>query len=262
VQQVIQNLIENSMKYSSETVNILVKAEKIDDKGVITIKDNGIGIAPEHLPVIFDRFYQIARPNTRKHHGAGLGLAISRELIELMGGSIAVESEIDTGTTFVITLSTTDAVLPETFLREHGHADAQDADVTGIPDHSPSERILVVDDDSFSSALLEKILNQDFIVTTAASGSEGLEMILDGSYDLILLDWMMPGMDGLSLLLAIKNIEEYMDIPVIFVSGKAEPDSMEEALKAGAAAFIAKPFSRAKLIYHIHRALGYESRVH
>ncbi len=261
LQQVIQNLIENSIKYSSETVNILVKAEKIDDEGVITIKDNGIGILPEYLPVIFERFYQIERPNTRKHGGAGLGLAISRELIELMGGSIAVESEIDVGTTFIITLKTTDAILPETFLREHGQAGDPDADMIDIPDHSPSERILVVDDDPFSSALLEKILDQDFFITTAASGSEGLDMILNESFDLILLDWMMPGMDGLSLLIAIKNIEEYRDIPVIFVSGKAEPESMEEALKAGAAAFIAKPFSRAKLMAQVHRALGYESHV-
>ncbi|HDS29571.1 MAG TPA: PAS domain-containing sensor histidine kinase, partial [Firmicutes bacterium] len=102
--QVMRNLIDNSFKYSLESVNIMIKTKKEGKFGVISISDNGIGISETDLPKVFDRFYQAEPIDTRSHQGAGLGLSITKELIEMMGGTIGVESEVGKGSTFTIKL--------------------------------------------------------------------------------------------------------------------------------------------------------------
>jgi CheY-like chemotaxis protein len=122
------------------------------------------------------------------------------------------------------------------------------------------DRILVIDDDEFNVRLLEKMLEEDYDVETASTGSEGLEVIRGGKgFELVLLDWMMPGMDGLSLLVAIKADRSTKDIPVIFVSGKTEPEVIEKGMSAGASGFIAKPYNRDEILDSIRLAIE-ESR--
>jgi PAS domain S-box-containing protein len=260
IRQVIQNLMGNSIKYSGDSVRITIKGQVKDSKGCISVEDNGMGMSKEEMPYIFERFYQIEDIHNRTHEGAGLGLAIARELVEKMGGTISVESEQGNGSTFTICMELADEEVPDVKLDE----------VIVMPPEAPvareesviekRDRILVIDDDEFNVRLLEKMLEEDYDVETASTGSEGLEVIRGGKgFELVLLDWMMPGMDGLSLLVAIKADRSTKDIPVIFVSGKTEPEVIEKGMSAGASGFIAKPYNRDEILDSIRLAIE-ESR--
>jgi hypothetical protein len=120
--QIIQNLIDNAIKYAEGPPSILIATKLADDKGIITVSDKGIGIPEGHLPFIFDRFYQAESPYTRKHNGVGLGLAIVHDLVRLCGGTITVDSQVGKGTTFTITL-------PLTMPMSSGELDSNGTDV-------------------------------------------------------------------------------------------------------------------------------------
>ena len=260
IRQVIQNLVGNSIKYSGDSVKITISGQVKDGKGCISVEDNGMGMRTEELPYIFERFYQIEDIHNRTHDGAGLGLAIARELTEKMGGTISVESKQGKGSIFTISMELADDEVP----------DAKLDDVIVMPSEARTEeeetaiekrdRILVIDDDEFNIRLLEKILEENYEVVSAMTGSEGLDIIRSGrGFELVLLDWMMPGMDGLSLLVAIKADQSIKDTPVIFVSGKTEPEIIEEGIEAGASGFITKPYNRDEILESIRSAIE-ESR--
>lgn len=117
------------------------------------------------------------------------------------------------------------------------------------------KRVLIIDDDVFSAQLLEKILEDRYEVATASCGDDGIKAVREGDFDLVLLDWMMPGMDGLSLLISLKSDESTANIPIIFVSGKAEPDAIDKGMQAGAAGFIAKPYRKDEIVRAIDEAI-------
>jgi len=256
LRQVLQNLIGNSMKYSRDEVEITITAVAAEGVGRISVTDNGIGIPKDELPFIFERFYQIESINTRKHEGAGLGLAIAKELVERMGGGIGVESEPGKGSTFTVTLpSTGEAGREVTAEMSAGAVSETEEEHDGEVEEERRVSILVIDDDSFSVNLLKKILEDTYDVQVAGTGGEGLDIIHRSKVDLVLLDWLMPGMDGLSLLISLKSDEATRDIPVIFVSGLTEPESMEKGLEAGAVGFIAKPYNKDEIVEAIEATI-------
>ncbi len=116
-------------------------------------------------------------------------------------------------------------------------------------------RVLVIDDDAVTIRLMEKLLEDRYDISTASSGLKALEMICNSSFDLVLLDWMLPGMDGLSLLIALKADETTKDMPVLFVSGMTESEHINKGLEAGAAGFLSKPFSKNQILESIGKAL-------
>ncbi len=255
--QILQNLIRNAIKYSGDSAHISIQISTADGLCAIAVSDNGIGISKDHLPRVFERFYQVEQIDTRSRKGTGLGLTIAKELVELMGGSIEVESEPGKGSTFTVTLP----LAVESAMQSSDFHDipleaesAKRFDPAAIPDQDHRLRILVVDDDRFTQQLLAIMLGGSYEILSAPSAEEGSNLIQMTQVDLILLDWMMPGMDGLSLLLALKADDSTKDIPVIFISGKAEKDAINRALKAGALDFITKPFRRNDLVSRIEKA--------
>jgi signal transduction histidine kinase len=255
LRQILENLISNSIKYSGETVRITVETSQLADMGRFSVSDNGLGIPKEHLPYIFDRFYQFKHPSLKTQHGSGLGLSIVRELTEKMGGSVEVESEPGKGSTFTISLplSVAGSTAPETetaaatgITEDVIHADSVE------PEPAPL-RILVIDDDSFTLELVSKMLEKNYVVLTAQTGETGLSMLKEKPVDIVLLDWLMPGLDGLGVLAAIRANSRTRDIPVVFLSGKSESEWMERGLDAGAVDFVTKPFKRMDLIERIER---------
>ncbi len=257
LRQVVQNLVGNSIKYSGDRVEITLKAYVKDGRGHIAVRDNGIGIREEDLPYIFERFYQIENINTRKHEGAGLGLAIAKELVERMGGRIEVDSEPGKGSVFTVTLD-----LAKVQADAGAVKPGEERVEAGVPERETTDqgedrmkRVLIIDDDVFSAQLLEKILEDRYEVATASCGDDGIKAVREGDFDLVLLDWMMPGMDGLSLLISLKSDESTANIPIIFVSGKAEPDAIDKGMQAGAAGFIAKPYKKDEIVRAIDEAI-------
>jgi len=256
LRQVIENLIENSIKYSKEKVEIVVRALTEDGTGKIAVSDNGIGVAADKIPYIFERFYQVEDVHTRSHQGAGLGLAIAKELVEKMGGSIAVESEPGVGSTFTVSLQLAPDETGQ--FAEVGDSEALEphSETAHRTDRPATRRILVIDDDPYVGDLLRKMLGEQYAVHVAHSAGQGLSIVRKSEIDLILLDWMMPGADGLSLLISLKSDEATREIPVVFVTGKVEAGIVEQGIHAGASGFITKPFDRKQLLESVEAALN------
>ncbi len=258
LRQVLSNLIENAIKYSGESVEITIRTTVQGDRGLITIEDNGIGIKAEHLPRVFDWFYRMDPSETDADRGSGLGLAIVKELVHLMGGEVSAQSEWGEGSKFTASLPLAEgddsSIEPEETKERVSSSLPKDGALKKAQD-SDRLKILVVDDDRFTCELVCKMLQDRYELLVATSGSDGLSVIEKNHVDLVLLDWLMPGLDGLGVLTAIKAGKHTRGIPVLLLSGKAEPEVLEQGLEAGATGFITKPFRRTDLIERIERVL-------
>ena len=259
LRQVLSILIENSLRYSRDSVDILLQTHVDDQVGSIAVKDTGYGIKSDKLPHVFNRFYYADTDDKHPTHGSGLGLAIASELTALMGGSISVQSEFGKGSTFTITfpIVRTDGVafdvrqVTKVQKREHSHpVQVQSQGTDGNP------KVLIIDDDQAALDITRVMLGDGFDIMTAKSGAEGLEIIYNNHVDVILLDWVMPGMDGISVLVSIKASDVTKNIPVIFISGKTEKGSVQKVLKTGAVDYITKPFTRTRLLDSIEKIIS------
>ena len=126
-----------------------------------------------------------------------------------------------------------------------------DSESLSVVSKNKLRKIIVIDDDPYSLELIQAMLKDGFTIVTATSGTEGLQILEDNDFDLILLDWMMPGMDGLSVLVKLKSSERTRSIPVIFISGKTEAVAIRKAMASGATGYITKPFRKKELIEKI-----------
>ncbi len=257
LKQVLHNLIGNAVKYSKESVVVTVRTGKRNGSGFIQISDNGIGISRKHLPHVFERFYQVEDLDTRTHEGTGLGLAITRGLVELMGGTIQAESELGVGSTFTIALP----LAPEGEISQGGEgkgSDGQGVERSGrqLSLKTRRKRVLVIDDDPVTAAVVQGMLRDRYDVVTAPTASEVLQTVRLNGIDLVLLDWLMSGMDGLSVLREIKSNESTKGVPVVLLSGITEHDAIDKVLQSGAAGFVPKPFRKEDLVCLLQDLIG------
>lgn len=237
---------------------------------VIHISDTGHGIAPGHLPHIFDRFYQADDSTTRTGEGTGIGLALVKELVQLMGGNIAVESEPGRGVKFSIQLpvartaiksmvenrTAPDDVLAGTVLLER--ETATETTTTG-----PGDRytVLFVEDNLDVIAYLSSVLESYYRIETARNGQEGIDKALELIPDVIVSDVMMPGKDGFELCRTLKTDERTSHIPIILLTAKADHPSRLEGLSHGADAYLAKPFLREELLIRLEKLIELRRRL-
>ena len=254
LKQVLHNLIGNAVKYSKESVVVTVRTGKRDENGFIQVSDNGIGIPGKHLPHIFERFYQVENLDTRTHEGTGLGLAITRELVELMGGTIQAESEPGVGTTFTIALPL--APKPEGGGGEGSDGPGVERSGRELSSETRRKRVLVVDDDPVTTRVVQGMLGDRYDVVTAPTASEALQIVRRNGIDLVLLDLLMSGMDGLSVLREVKSNESTKGVPVVLLSGMTEQDAIERGLESGAAGFVPKPFRKEDLVCLLQDLIG------
>jgi len=249
--QVVTNLLGNAVKFTPESGTIRLHASLLEENnGIYEIKiavtDTGIGISPEQQKKLFRSFQQAESSTTRKFGGTGLGLAISKNIVDMMGGRIWVESEVGQGTTFFFTI-----LVKKGEEREESFADAYA--------NWNSVRILTVDDDPEILMYFQEIL-KDFGAScdTAESGEEALELVeQNGPYNIYLVDWKMPGMDGIELARALKLKTSLVDNPVVIMISAAEWSVVEEdAKKAGVDKFLSKPLFPSDIAYAINEVLG------
>lgn len=256
---ILSNLLSNALKFTPEGGTVIVSASVNDAKQLLTIRvaDSGIGILPEHLPHIFDRFYQIENgPNNP--NGTGLGLALAKEMTEMLGGSISVESQPDVGTSFVVELPVRHNAPSESLsgIRTNKEQVTSLLSFKNNTKPVPGKTIvgnkalpllLIVEDSYDVSQYLTAILKDEYQIEHAENGKLGLENALDRIPDIILSDVMMPEMDGISLLETVKNDIRTSHIPVVLLTAKADVDSRLSGLEHGADAYLAKPFDEKEL---------------
>lgn len=238
LKQVMLNILGNAVKFTPEggKVTFLIEeGHRFDDMATLhlTFKDTGIGMSKEYIPHIFEAFSQEDSSSTSKYGSTGLGMPITKSIVELMNGTIEVESEKGAGTTFTVTVT----------LEESGRKDTLAADGDLNP-HDMS--VLVIDDDRIALEHAEVILGQIGIsYETAESGWEGIDKVRlrhgrQEEYDLILVDWKMPELDGVETTRQIRQIVGN-DTPIIILTSFNWDDVADEARAAGVDTFVAKP---------------------
>lgn len=237
--QVLTNLISNAIKFTPEGGRIELWAEPGEGERVcVHVRDNGSGIAPEHLSHIWDRFYQADSSVRRRYGGTGLGLAIVRGLVELHGGTVSADSGgPGRGATFTFDLpifrGEPARPLPPTEPRE----DRAAATVLVVEDQRDNRELL--------ATMLQEMLGLEVI--TASDGVEALEKA-EACPDLILLDLMLPRLDGFEVVRHLKADERTRQIPVLALTALARPSERDEAMAAGCDGLILKPFDTDDLI--------------
>ncbi|MBU1375336.1 MAG: response regulator [Alphaproteobacteria bacterium] len=249
LRQIIGNLLSNAVKFTPQgTVGAAVDISPAGGLRIV-VRDSGVGISPEKLPSLFEKFTQADNSATRRFGGTGLGLAICRELTQMMGGSIDVESREGHGSTFTVELPLTrgrPASLPAT---ETSHA-AEDGDL----------RLLAAEDNPTNQQVLAAVLGSLGIeVHIVPDGKEAVEAWRTGSYDLILMDIQMPVMDGITAASTIREAEAKSGrkrTPIVALTANALTHQVEEYLAVGMDAHVAKPIEIAKLYDAISSVLN------
>ncbi|WP_192821173.1 response regulator [Rufibacter sp. LB8] len=257
--QILNNLIGNAIKFTENgTIKLSVEVLSAQDGQFeleFTVRDSGIGIQKENLETIFEKFTQGSNDTTRKFGGTGLGLSIAKELIEVQGGSISVQSEAGVGSTFTFALpfkkvtqqpepvSATDQPSPP----------AQ----TGKYHHLRHARLLLAEDNPINQMLVQKVLgDQEIKLEVVNNGLEAVEILEQQPFDLVLMDMQMPEMDGYEAMRHIRQQQAPLkNIPIIALTAHASQGEADRCLDAGADSYVSKPFQAETLLNEIARFL-------
>jgi PAS domain S-box-containing protein len=257
LRQVLLNLVGNAVKFTEEG-GITITVERDGASGgndilTFSISDTGIGIPQDKIPHIFEKFTQADSSTTRKYGGTGLGLTISRRLVELMGGRIWVTSTVGAGSTFFFTASLAPAADDE-------DARAPEEDTAAAPGVIPETRplaILLVDDSEDNRLLIQSFLkNTPFKVDMARNGREAVDMFTASAYDIVLMDIQMPVMDGHEATRQIRQWERSQGrraTPVLALTAYALEEEIRKSYEAGCTGHLTKPVSKSALIEAIRR---------
>jgi PAS domain S-box-containing protein len=253
LRQVLVNLVGNSIKFTDKG-EILVRIEKYTevDKNVqvkFSVKDTGIGIPKDKLDALFESFTQVDGSATRKYGGTGLGLSISKKIVEVMGGSIWVESEVGKGSTFY-------------FLATFNYKEMEEIQKEHIPVDLKGLNVLVIDDNKTGRRLLQNMLNRwEMTCTSASNGKDGISLLKKAfkdkkPYDLILMDTRMPEMDGFSVAMEVNKDPELRDTPVIMLTSSGSKGDALKCQDVNIAAYLLKPVRQSDLLEMISNTLS------
>src|SRR5690606_38732285 len=245
--QVMNNLITNALKFTRQgRVDVRVEntGQTLDKVHVsFSVTDTGIGIAPEHKQQIFNDFDQVKPTFNSKYGGTGLGLSITKKLLELMGGTIAVESEVGKGSRFYFDL-------------EFDRVQETPVDDTGpaSPSHAiESRHLLMAEDNEVNSLVLGKIIRKwGYTYHRVVNGKEAVEAARTRKYDCILMDIQMPVMDGLA---ATREIKKFSGTPIIALTASSKRDILARIDECGFDGFVAKPIDASELLRQVRAAV-------
>lgn len=258
IRQIVSNLLSNAIKFTPVGGEVKFQATTDHHKLELNVSDTGIGLRKEDQARIFDRFYQA---DERPSEGTGIGLALTKELVELMNGEIFVTCEVGKGTTFTIELPITQEAEGRKAIESTNAIDAEDPTVAGSHElSSDSEKpiLLIVEDNADVVFLLQSYLQHDYQLLHASNGRKGIAKAQETVPDIILSDVMMPEIDGFELTRQLKNHEVTSHIPILLLTARADMDSKIEGLTDGADDYISKPFHKEELMVRLHNLI--ESR--
>ncbi len=266
IEKVLYNLIANALKFTPAGGSITIRCQITDSVGMpelrVEVEDTGVGISIEHTSHIFERFYQVNGQHRAKKAGTGIGLALTRELIELHRGQIRVESQPGAGTVFLVSLPVYASAFPEGWLShyptDHGSMglvtpSAEQLslrvpvnEIFSVPvpiNRSDIPLVLVVEDHDDLRQYLAGCFRQHYRVLHTANGREGLVVAQTEIPDLIVSDWLMPDMDGVQLCEALKTDQRTSHVPLILLTSRSSTESKVAGLGAGADDYVTKPFN-------------------
>lgn len=280
LEKIVLNLVFNAVKFTPAGGSVSVRAERRDGTLVLRVEDTGAGIAENHLPFIFDRFWQVDTSAQRKHQGTGIGLALVKELVEAQGGEVRAESQLGKGTTMSVELPYEEArvhdarpepgraPLAEPQVESNGGPQKEEwvADLYRRAELHPSLRplqeslrreetstqsskpkALIADDEPDMLRFLVSQLGAHFQIFEAVDGQQAVDKASQFLPDVILLDMMMPEKDGLQVCRELRAKTATRNIPIILLTARADEETKLTALSAGASDFLSKPFSTTEL---------------
>jgi signal transduction histidine kinase len=280
LEKVVLNLVFNALKFTPAGGRVELRAERLGEEMTLMVADTGMGISEKNLPHVFDRFWQADGSSKRKYQGVGIGLALVKELVEIQGGTVAVESQEGKGTTFTVRLPIQKAepahaprpeAAPDTVsaeARDGGTVSSEEwlaslyrrAEL--FPALTPLQEslrpvetarngnlptILVADDEPDMLRFLKSQLRSHYRVLEAVDGQQAIEKASQFLPDVILLDMMMPEKDGLQACREIRERTPTQSIPIVLLTARADEETKLAALSAGASDFLTKPFSTTEL---------------
>ncbi len=280
--KILNNLLANAFKFTPEGGEVTISIHRGNNHNefengyaIISVKDSGIGIASEQLPKIFDRFYQVDNTLTRAYEGSGIGLALTKELVQLCHGTIAVESEVGKGSTFTICLPLGNSAFREEevitpvaepaldWKRGNFDKDELEIEKEAMGDESShfDTSVLIIEDNTDLRAYLKNELSTSYHVIEAVDGNQGVEIAIREIPTIIISDLMMPGKDGMKVCELLKEDERTSHIPIILLTAKAEMESKLQGYRIGADEYMAKPFQMAELQLRIENLITNRKRL-
>lgn len=265
---IVTNLLSNAIKFTKQNGEVIVLLNKIQDKNtnyfVYKVKDSGLGISKEEQLHIFDKFYQVDNTSSRTEKGTGIGLSLVKEFVELMKGTIKVESTSGKGSMFIVKIPiTNNAVLsdgselvssssiPKSNVVPIELADLQSFDV----DNKDLPLVLIIEDNLDVAHYIKTCLKEKYQILHAANGALGIEVALEKIPDVIISDVMMPEKDGFEVCKYLKTDEFTDHIPIIMLTAKATFEDRLTGLKHGADAYLTKPFNKTELLTRIDQLI-------
>jgi CheY-like chemotaxis protein/anti-sigma regulatory factor (Ser/Thr protein kinase) len=246
LRQLVWHLVANAVKFTSKGEVEVRASARLNDRShgeiAIQVRDTGIGIPASHVSTIFESFRQLETGLSRNYPGLGLGLAVAQKLAILLGGEISVQSEPGKGSTFTLRLP----------VRLPTEAQLRPIDFKPIRGH-----LLVVDDDSVAQTIASHVLRRnDYEVECVCNGPAAIDKVSRSTFDLILLDLQMPGMDGFQTAKYIRAIPAYAETPIIAVTANCSSDYRDRCMQTGMQGFLAKPVQSRELVQAVERYLA------
>lgn len=286
LERVFVNLLSNAIKFTPFKGRVDVTVSATAGQVQVVVEDDGPGFAPDQVEKIFERFYQVNMEGTRQHGGAGIGLALARELVKLHGGTITASSDGKRGARFVVTLPTKHAFRPDDLasaaVSEEGSGSAplgwavqlerrkefRLLDIDEITDRRVVERdvdeeqrphtVVVVEDSPQVQQIIHMSLRRQFKVLTAPDALRGFDVAVREQPNLVVTDLMMPGVDGLELTRRLRADLRTRHIPVLMLTARGSVDDRVKGLETGVSAYLTKPFSPRELLTSARRLVRAE----
>ena len=288
--KVLYNLLSNAMKFTPEQGTIIIKLATESNHCILQVQDSGIGILPSQIPYLFERFRQAEGSENRSYEGSGLGLSLVKELVELHGGNVTVDSVYGQGTTFIVKLLTGLSHLPTNQILDTAadlnlsrasveladleqvdldidfstqkpdslaNSEIKDSQLLSITSQGTGHLILVVDDNPDLRVYVSDILRRNgYQVNTARNGNEGFLLAQRIKPSLIITDLMMPVLTGLEMIKMIRSEEDLKGIPIILLTAKVDEETRIDSTEKGADAYLAKPFNDRELLAEARNLLA------
>ncbi|MFK7936357.1 MAG: ATP-binding protein [Saprospiraceae bacterium] len=260
VQQIFYNLLSNAIKFTEAKGEVTFRVQKVEEAAQpflkIKIQDTGSGIAEADLPRIFDRFYQADNSTTRRAEGTGIGLALTKQLVELLDGKIEVSSQIGVGTEFIVYLPIEDVLnQPSRYggLQSKNELTLDALEPTDVTANADLPILLIIEDNRDVAQYIKSILQEKYTIHLAKDGKEGIKKALKLVPDIIISDVMMPHKDGYEVCETLKQDTRTSHVPIILLTAKATHADKITGLQYGADAYLNKPFHKTELLVRLEK---------
>ncbi|ATB33417.1 sensor histidine kinase [Melittangium boletus] len=271
-EKIVLNLVSNAFKFTHQG-SITVRTREWEGRALLEVSDTGTGIPAAELPRLFERFHRVKDAHARTHEGSGIGLALVRELVLLHGGRVRVDSTEGRGTTFTVEVPLGTGHLPEervrasrgqsstavgagAYVEEALRWTVEESPAPRVLDPGlPRARVLLADDNADMRDYIHRVLSVEFTVDSVADGQAALEAALAHPPDLVLSDVMMPRLDGVGLLRALRAAPHTRELPILLLSARAGQEATLEGIESGADDYLVKPFSARELLARVRAHL-------